>query len=228
MAAAKDSLNFISGFLGLIFEPNNTPATLMPEGQKPKYVFGYISVFLLTVFLPLLIDLLLHPKSREIPIVVLGLAAFVGVAFFSFFIFAAVALRVLAVRFSLSQLIAAMSYCLVPFTAALWVLMILRAIHGETGSYILSIASGELMNGQMMAVFPYLFWVMHAFMALIMIFSLMAMDELHFITGFFLSIGLAVVYSGSIALAAHMANFVRPGLGGRLHTLLFVAGIPGI
>ena len=228
MAAAKESLNFISGFFGLIFEPNNTPAGLLPPGGRPRYVFGYLSIFLLTIFLPLLLDLLNHPKSRELPIIILGMAAFVGVAFVTFFIFASVALHVLAVRFTLGQLVAAMSYCLVPFSMALWVLMILRSLHGEAGSYILSSATGELMNGQMMAVFPYLFWVLHAFMALVMIFSLMAMDELHFITGFFLSVGLAVVYSGSIALAAHLANFVRPGLGGRLHTLLIVAGIPGI
>ncbi len=116
-------MNFFEALVGLLFEPGTTIENLLPR-ENPPYSITFFLCLVLTIFVPVLAQVIKYDLPGFMPASLLSLGVFVFVTIFSFMLLEGLILAVLRFRFSLAQMVAIVTYSIVPFILALWLIFL--------------------------------------------------------------------------------------------------------
>ncbi len=219
----KKPVSFLEALFGLLLTPGSVAEGLFDQ-DDPPYVFTILLLFVVSIFLPLWLEVIaLQLISFRLQFVTACLIA-VFSALLCFVTIETIFLRLVGVKASLNRTFSVITYSLVPLLIALWLFYGLNYFYERhlTIFTILLTDSGSLPY-ELKKFIPYLIGIAQIGMLVTFFSCLKQVGELYLSTAFMVALLSALPLWFSLLVGILVAELVFPGA-----IMAVAGGIPGI
>lgn len=152
-------VGFIEALFGLLLTPRSVAEQLFAE-ENPPYVYTFFLIFILTIFVPMTVQIVLLELLQYRLDFFLSTLLVVTLSLMIFVLYEAVFLRLIGVAVEVNQMIAAIAYSLTPLMIIIWIFYGLNIyFDGSLSVFTILLTDSGSLNPSLVGLIPYLILV---------------------------------------------------------------------